>query len=47
VIFVQKSSYKAFLTNAPEKEQEIIFWPIRGRGVSGAELKEKLLEVRK
>jgi hypothetical protein len=46
LIFVQKSSYKAFLANAPKKEQETIFWPIRGRGASGAELKEKLQEVR-
>ena len=45
LIFVQESSYMAFLANAPEREQDTIFWPIRGRGSSGEVLKRKLKEI--
>ena len=45
LIFVQRSSYRAFLANAPEREQDTIFWPIRGRGSSGEVLKRKLKEI--
>jgi hypothetical protein len=45
LIFVQKSSYRAFLAKAPKREKDTIFWPIRGRGSSGDELKRKLKEI--
>ncbi len=40
IIFVQKSSYKAFLTKVPKSRKlDILFWPIRGKGSSGENLK--------
>lgn len=44
LIFVQKSSYEAFLSLSEGKidKKNILFWPIRGKGSSGAELKTLL-----
>jgi hypothetical protein len=45
LVFVQKSSYRAFLAKAPRREQNTIFWPIRGPESSGEELKKKLKAI--
>jgi len=45
LVFVQKSSYRAFLAKAPRREQNTIFWPIRGLGSSGEDLKKKLKTI--
>jgi len=43
IIFVQKSSYDAFLSLVTEgKKQDVLFWPIRGKGSSGEELNNLL-----
>lgn len=43
IIFVQKSSYDAFLALVPKRKKgDVLFWPIRGKGSSGEELKNLL-----
>lgn len=42
LIFVQKSSYEAFKTIAKDAVKDILFWPIRGKGASGENLKNLL-----
>ncbi len=42
LIFVQKSSYDAFLSVKGNRCSNILFWPIKGEGSSGFSLKAKL-----
>jgi hypothetical protein len=42
LVFVQKSSHEAF---KPWRNQKIIFWPVRGKNSSGADLSKKLSAI--
>jgi hypothetical protein len=44
LIFVQKSSYEVFRTYPEARNLDTIFWPIRGKGSSGENLKKLLQE---
>ena len=44
LIFVQRSSYDAFQSAPESTDQDTLFWPIRGKGSSGENLK-KLLKL--
>lgn len=41
LVFVQKSSYEAFMSHS---DQEALFWPVRGKNSSGEDLSQMLKE---